>query len=165
MAFFFNRTDAPNHDSWIDLRGRVALFTNAIIDTTMPVPIVEVGDFLIVHLHPEYAHLVSEYETNGFCCGIHHVFKVTRLLPWNHPSDKDARDVWTAHMRFQEQAAAIRYFTNDSVYPGDYFDSSGRRVPPPPKLARSSNYDPRIDMFSETDSSLPLDPFPEPLIL
>jgi hypothetical protein len=149
MAFFFNRTDAPNHDSWIDLRGRIALYTNNIIDMTMPIPIVEVGNMLIVHLHPEYAHLVAEYETHGFCCGINHVFKVTRLLPWNHPSDKEARDVWTAHMRFQEQDTAIQYFMHD--------------YPPLPKLERSSN-EPRLDMFAVVPHPFPY-PFPEPLIL
>ena len=108
MAFFFNRTDALHHDTWIDLPGRVAAYTHSILDPMTP--IVEVGDMIVVHLHPDFKDMVPVFEKYGFGCGINHRFNVTRLYPWNHPADANARSAWVAHTRQQEQEFAIQYF-------------------------------------------------------
>jgi hypothetical protein len=110
MAFFFNRTDAPHHETWIDLPGRVRAYTQYILDTTMETPMVEVGDMILVHLHPDFKDMLTVFEKDGFSCGLNHRFKVTRLYPWNHPADADARSAWVMHTLQQEQACAIQYF-------------------------------------------------------
>jgi len=109
MAFFFNRTEAPDHATWIDLLGRVKAYTQYIRDTNMETP-VEVADMILVHLHPDFKDMLTVFEKDGFSCGINHRFKVTRLYPWNHPADAEARSAWVAHMHQQEQEFAIQYF-------------------------------------------------------
>jgi hypothetical protein len=145
MAFFIYRDQVP-HAHWKELRERVEAYTSTLVNTNMPNPIVEVGDAILVHLHPDYADMLSVYEKNGFTCGLNYTFKVTRLFPWNHPADQDSRDIWKRHMRTKEQEFACHYFTHP------YYDSTGMTVPPPPKLARVTNES--ID-YSYTDIESP----------
>lgn len=163
MAFFFNRTDAPH---LTDLLQRVEGYTRPLLNTNMVNPIMEVGDMVIVHLHPDYADMLAVYEKYGFSCGINYRFKVTRLLPWNHPSDADARAAWVTYTRNNEQAFANKYFdvsSNRHWSSTKYYDSMGREIPPPPKLARSTN-SPRMDEMYSIESSVSPSYLPEPLL-
>jgi len=141
MAFFLNRTDAPSHTQG-DLLSRVKGYTASFLNTHMLTPIMEVGDAIIVHLHPDYADMLSVYEKDGFSCGINYRFKVTRLLPWNHPADVEARAAWVMYTRKKEQLFANLYFE------------------PPPKLSRSTNF-----LSMSTTPAHPPSTFPDPLIL
>ncbi len=147
MAFFLNRSDAPAHTQ-SDLLQRVKGYTASLVNRNMLTPVVEMGDTIIVHLHPDYEAMLSVYEKDGFSCGINYRFKVTRLFPWNHPADADAREAWVIYTRKKEQDFANQYF--ESKY-----------LPPPPKLSRSTNVLTTSTMVRVASSST----LPDPLIL
>jgi hypothetical protein len=102
MAFFFYLNDAP-HDDFLEYRIRqhVSKYPNSMKS------ILRVRDTIVLSLHPRSEYLIGIYEKEGFRCG-NYRFKITRLYPWNHPADHDARTLWIEHTALKMSRTADR---------------------------------------------------------
>ena len=133
MAFFFEY--APTNELGVadmmkDLRTG---FLCRMLNGEMREPIMRVGNTIIVHFLPEWDAMIDYYVKYGIAIAPGQIFKVTRLYPWNHPSDIHARAAWKEDQ--QQKMEDVAELTGTTKY----YDDMGRPVPPPPKLVRTTN--------------------------
>jgi hypothetical protein len=159
MAFFFEY-DPTNELSVADMmkvmRGG---FLHPMLKTDMCDPIHRVGNTILVHFSPEWNFKIDHYVNYGIVIAQGHKFKVTRLYPWNHPSDTHARAAWKENQQLKLQRAA-EIIGKTQI---KYYDMMGRTVPPPPKLMRTTNsYELRRPVI-DTTGYLDIRGYPLPL--
>jgi hypothetical protein len=144
MAFFFEYDPTNTFrvaDMMNDLRKG---YPNHMLNWHMGDPVERVGNTIIVHFHPQWDFRIDHYVNYGIVVAPGLKFKVTRLYPWNHPSDNYARSAWKEDQQLKIERQAELKMKEAKEH--KYFDDKGRPVPPPPALMRTTNsYEVRLN--------------------
>ncbi len=136
MAFFFEY-DPTNTFSVADMMNDLRKgYHHHMLNWNMADPVERVGNTIIVHFLPEWDFRIDHYVKYGIVVAPGLKFKVSRLYPWNHPSDNYARSAWKEDQQLKlERQAELKMKEAKQKY----FDDKGRPVPPPPPLMRTTN--------------------------
>lgn len=164
MAFFFEYAPT-NAFSVADMMNALRTgYPNYMLDWNMGDPVERVGNTIIVHFLPMWDAMIDYYVKHGIAIAPGQIFKVTRLYPWNHPSDNHARSAWKEDQQLKREHQAELTGVTETKTEQKYFDDMGRPVPPPPKLMRTSNsYEWRLKSPIDTSDYLDLRGCPLPL--
>jgi len=138
MAFFFEY--APTNELGVadmmqNLRDG---FLHGMLDWSSD-PIERVGNTILVRFLPIWDAMIDYYVKHDLAIAPGQIFKVSRLYPWNHPSDIHARAAWTQDQQHKLEHTAELTGVTEQKTEQKYFDDKGRPVPPPPKLMRTTN--------------------------